>query len=61
MMSFLLTLARSMLKKSHPAMNELLNEQIRKGMKYTYYACWASGMLGMLFTMIITNLIMGAY
>ena len=58
---FLATCRKVYAEKITPAMNELLNEQFRKGMKYTYYACWASGMLGMVLTMIITNLIMGAY
>tara|TARA_B100000530_G_scaffold240257_1_gene156609 strand:+ start:369 stop:617 length:249 start_codon:yes stop_codon:yes gene_type:complete len=47
--------------KATPVFQEMLNEKIRENMKYTYYACWASGMLGMVFTMLMTNLIMGAY
>tara|TARA_B100000029_G_C17259770_1_gene845855 strand:- start:413 stop:619 length:207 start_codon:yes stop_codon:yes gene_type:complete len=57
---FLGDFSRIYAEKITPVMNELLNEQIRKGMKFTYFACWASGLLGMCFTMLMTNLIMGA-
>ena len=39
---FLANFSKVYAEKITPAMNELLNEQIRKGMKYSYYAFLAS-------------------
>ena len=58
---FLERFSKNFAEKATPVYQQMLNEKYQAIRKYTYYACWASGMLGMLFTMLITNLIMGAY
>ncbi len=58
---FLERFSKNFAEKATPVYQQMMNEKIRENMKYTYYACWASGMLGMLFTMIVTNMILGVY
>ncbi|MBP98559.1 hypothetical protein CMK18_21625 [Candidatus Poribacteria bacterium] len=58
---FLERFGKNFAEKATPVYQQMMNEKIRENMKYTYYACWASGMLGMLFTMIVTNMILGVY
>ena len=58
---FIDNFSKTYAEKITPVYVAMLNERMKANMKYTYYACWAAGMLGMLFAMIVTNMILGVY
>ena len=58
---FINSFSRLYAEKMAPAVNDLLNEQIRENKKYAYLAMWNGVLIGVSFTMIFTKWMMGAY
>jgi len=58
---FLARFSETFAEKATPVYQEMLNEKLAIMQKYSYFACWCSALLGITGTMLITNLIMGAY
>jgi hypothetical protein len=56
---FIENFSRNFAERATPVYQQMLDEKLAGNMKFVFISCWASGLLGMCFTMLITSMVVG--